>query len=98
MMDESLEILNNKKSINKSDRNIIKNTLTRVLSKISSSLPFLNEQFTESMEKTISEAKTSIDAHHLHRIISLGTEAYMQELKEENEKALDYEDNNMIGG
>jgi len=42
---------------------------------IKSNIPFVNEQFTEQMDKTITEAKGEIEAFIEHKIRSAGLEA-----------------------
>ena len=70
---ETEEILN-KKTINKSDREIILAQIKRLNQEIRSNIPFIGSQFNEQMDKTITESKGEIEAFVLNKIHSLGLE------------------------
>ncbi len=81
LVDESRDILNNKKKpISVADREFILKQIEHLERKISSSVPFIQQQFNEQMDKTVVETKGEIDAFWLHRVSTLG----IQELKQLN--------------
>jgi len=46
-----------------------------LVSKINSTIPFVSQQFNESMEKTVAQAKNEIETFVTNRITSLGIQA-----------------------
>lgn len=75
------EILTNKKSINKGDREIIANQIASLRQEIRSNLPFVMSMFNEQMDKTVMEAKGEIEAFTQHKIHALGLEK-LEDLKQ----------------
>jgi hypothetical protein len=73
--EEAIEILKNKPSIGKADREKILQGVESLLSKISSGIPFMTTQFEESMEKSVTEAKAHIEAFVENKIRTTGLEA-----------------------
>lgn len=69
---EAFDLLANKPSLTKTDRKEIANKFSQFLNEISSNLPFVNQQFNESMEKTVGEAKASIEQYFNSKISQLG--------------------------
>lgn len=65
-------ILESAKPISKGEREIIAGSISSLVSAISSNLPFINEQFAEQMDKTVSEAKASLEAFFVKRSKELG--------------------------
>lgn len=88
---EIKEILN-KKSLSKLDREKINKTLNWLIMEIKSNLPYIQNQFNESMDKTVHEAKTEFDAFIIQTLMSLGLEKLKDKIpqlefnKEENKK------------
>lgn len=74
-IEDSITMLKEKQSIGKADRDFLINSFTRLVSQISSNVPFVSQQFNESMEKTISEAKNEIETFINSRVTSLGLQA-----------------------
>ena len=74
-MQDALDILENKTSISKGDRETIKKAMKYLRAKITSTLPFIHEQFHEQMDKTITEAKAEIEAFVEHKVRTVGLEA-----------------------
>lgn len=66
------EILNNKKSINKGDKQIILSQLAMLRQEVHANLPYVMGMFNEQMDKTVMEAKGEIEAFTLNKIHSLG--------------------------
>lgn len=69
-----------KPNIGKADRDEIKKQLDFLQAKITSTVPFIKQQFTEQMDKTVVEAKGEIEAFVQNRLAALGTPALKKEL------------------
>lgn len=74
------EILTNKKSITKGDKEVILNEITSLKSSLSSTLPFIFSLFNEQMDKTVMESKAEVEAFTTGKINSLGLEK-LEDLK-----------------
>lgn len=79
LMEEFLEesgeindILNNKKSINKGDREIIKKKISKMNMELLSNLPFLTEIIEENLEKKTEEATSQFKNNVYHSLVSMG--------------------------
>jgi hypothetical protein len=86
------DILNNKKTINKSDKEIILKEIAMLRQEVKSNIPFVLTSFNEQMDKTVTEAKGEIEAFTQNKIHSLGLEK-LEDLKrlnqEENRKLIE---------
>lgn len=80
LTESSEEILMNKKTINKGDREAIMNQIVMLRQEVRSNIPFVLSCFNEQMDKTVKEAKGEIEAFTQHKIHSLGMEK-LEELK-----------------
>lgn len=69
------EILNNKKSITKGDRETIQSGIDSLKQEILFNLPFMLEQFQEQMDKTVVEAKMAIEATIQRKVRELGVQS-----------------------
>ena len=78
--EESKDILTNKKTINKGDREQILNQINSLKQEVSSNIPFVLTCFNEQMDKTVKEAKGEVEAFTQHKMHSLGMEK-LEELK-----------------
>ena len=81
-LEGNLEILKNilsKKSIGKGDKQEIENLFTKFKSDISSSVPFIESSFVEQMDKTVTEAKSEIEAFVNRRITEEGKKVLLGE-------------------
>jgi ElaB/YqjD/DUF883 family membrane-anchored ribosome-binding protein len=78
---ETEDILTNKKSINKGDREKILNQIKMLQQEVRSNIPFVLSCFNEQMDKTVKEAKGEIEAFTQHKLHSLGMEK-LEELKQ----------------
>lgn len=80
LTEESEELLRNKKSLNKGDRESILNELNRLKMEISSNIPFMMSSYNEQLDKTSKEAKAEIEAFTINKINQLGI-TKLQELQ-----------------
>jgi hypothetical protein len=75
LVEQSVDMLKNKATIGKGDRDVILKNIDQLVSHISSTIPFVSQQFQESMEKTVVEAKSEIEAFIENKIRTTGLEA-----------------------
>jgi len=75
IVEQSADILENKASIGKGDRDIIAKSIDALVNHISSTIPFISKQFSESMDKVVIEAKSDIEAFVENKIRNTGLEA-----------------------
>jgi hypothetical protein len=75
IMEDAVEILQNKKSINKGDREMLLDAFRMLSQNIKSNVPYIASQFSEQMDKTVSEAKTEIEAFISNKLQNLGLDA-----------------------
>lgn len=78
---EAEEILNNKKSINRSDKETILKQIAALQQEIKSNIPFMASMFNEQMDKTVREAKGEVEAFTQNKMHSLGIQK-LEELKQ----------------
>jgi hypothetical protein len=69
-----------KPTINKGDRAPILEKLRMLMQEIESNMPFVQTQFNEAMDKTVTEAKGEVEAFVNHKIHSLGINALNTEI------------------
>lgn len=74
-MKEALDILKNKTTISKADRNTIIDAFKMFKQEIESNMPFAFTQFQEQMDKTVTEAKAEIEGFIETKIRSAGLES-----------------------
>jgi hypothetical protein len=74
-VEQANDILNNKNTIGKGDREVIIKSIETLMRHITSEIPFVQKQFTESMGKTIVEAKSEVEAFIENKIRSTGLNA-----------------------
>lgn len=84
-MKEALDILENKTTLGKGDRKIILDAFAMLKQSIKSDMPFLQKQFHEQMDRTITEAKGEIEAFVEHKVRSVGLEAIRKEMPQLSE-------------
>lgn len=63
---DTVEILQTKKNLNKSDRDAIIKNMEHFVMNITSGVPFIVKQFSETMEKIVLDAKSQVNAHMLN--------------------------------
>jgi hypothetical protein len=78
VVEDAMKMLKEKQSINKSDREFIINAIQSIITEVSSNIPFISQQFIESMEKTVSQAKNEVETFVTNKIHSLGVEQAKQ--------------------
>jgi hypothetical protein len=69
-----------KANITKSDRASIIEKLRMLMQHIESNMPFVQSQFNESMDKTVTEARAEVEAFVSNKIASLGIQALEAEV------------------
>lgn len=77
----SEDVLRNKKSITKSDRETILKQLSSIKQEINSNMPFMLSQFNESMDKIVHESKMDVEAFVANKLNQLGL-TKLDELKQ----------------
>jgi paraquat-inducible protein B len=86
LTEDAEDILTNKKSLNKSDRESIISQIKMLRQEVNSNIPFVMTSFNEQMDKTVSEAKGEIEAFTQNKLHSLGLEK-LEDLKLLNKAA-----------
>jgi hypothetical protein len=81
---EITEVLTAKAPINKAERSAIIGKLNTLVHILTDSIPFVQSQFNEAMDKTVTEARAEVEAFVDNKIRALGIEA----LEGEVQKAL----------
>ncbi len=71
----STDILKNKASINKADRELILKDMEALVTKVADNIPFVRQQFREQLDDMITEAKVEIEAFAENVIRTKGLEA-----------------------
>ena len=75
VVSKTLDILKNKATIGKGDREIIIAGIQRLINHFTDNVPFVQKQFQEGMEKVVLEAKSDIEAFVENKIRTAGLEA-----------------------
>lgn len=81
LMKEVMYLFNEKKTLNKADKEKVIDLLNKINREIKSNTPFIMSQFNEQMDKTVKEAKGEVEAFTQNKMHSLALEA----LKQDNE-------------
>lgn len=72
MVKDTVELLETKKNLNKTDRDIMLRQLEGLVMNIKNNMPFIAESFGDQMEKTVEEAKNQINTHYQNIIVKTG--------------------------
>jgi hypothetical protein len=72
VVEDSVKMLKEKATIGKGDREFLMKAMESLVTQINSKMPFISQQFNESMEKTVSQAKNEIETFVTNKIYSLG--------------------------
>lgn len=72
LIEDCMIMLKEKATIGKADREFIANSIKSLMQEIKSNVPFVASQFNESMEKTVSQAKTEIETFLTNKMMSIG--------------------------
>lgn len=78
---QSNDILTNKKSINKADREVIQKGIESLVTEIKSNITYMASAYNEQLDKTTLEAKGEIEASISNRINQLGLQSLQQLLE-----------------
>lgn len=81
LTEETKDILTNKKTINKGDRETILHQLAMLQQEIHANMPFIMKMFNESFDKVVTEAKAEVEAFTQNKLLSLGIEK-LEDLKQ----------------
>ena len=77
---EIADLFKNKKAIGKTDRELILKKIDSIIQDVGSNTKFIQKQFQEQMDKTVTEAKAEIEAFTQNKITNMGLEAIRQEI------------------
>jgi hypothetical protein len=69
------EILSGSGTVKKEDRNKMLAKVAKVAQDLTSNMPYVENCFRESMDKTVTDAKGTIEAWYQHRVTTAGLEA-----------------------
>jgi ElaB/YqjD/DUF883 family membrane-anchored ribosome-binding protein len=69
------DLLSGSGTVKKADRNAIINQAEKVVREIKANMPFMEKSFREAMDKTVTDAKGTIEAFYQHRVIDAGLDA-----------------------
>lgn len=94
---ETENILKNKKSINKGDRELILQQIYSLQKEIASNIPFIQSSFNEEMDKIVKESKAEIDAYSINKINQLGLSTLKEMSIDERNTIKHIEDSNRSG-
>lgn len=72
LVKDTIEMLETKKNLNKTDREIMLKQVEGLVMSLKSSLPFIAESFGDQMEKVIEDAKHQINTHYNNVIVKTG--------------------------
>lgn len=97
IMEDAFTMLKDKPSITKADREFLMKSFESLITQISSNIPFVSQQFLESTEKTISQAKNEIETFMNSRVISLGLQALQENPQSLIDELEAKKGNNQIG-
>ncbi len=98
---EAEDLLINKKSLSKGDRDKILSAFSKVQMELGSNMPFVYSQFNKQMEKTVTEAKSEVEGHIQSRLTDMALKGmqlenasgYMPVIEEANYETEDEEFN-----
>ncbi len=74
----AVDILKNKSSLTKGDRELILNAIEKNSNAIKSTIPFIDSQFKEQMQEVVTEAKSEVEAYISNTINTLGLQALQE--------------------
>jgi ElaB/YqjD/DUF883 family membrane-anchored ribosome-binding protein len=80
LVGEVEQMFGSKASINKGDREAILGKLRMLMQNINSNMPFVQSQFNEAMDKTVTEAKAEVEGFVEGKIRALGIDALQSEV------------------
>ena len=75
LLESMKEVLEGSGTVEKADRNALLSKAAMLLQEIKSNMPFMEEQFAEAMDKTVTDAKGTIEAFVQRKVTEAGMEA-----------------------
>lgn len=78
---DQVEEMISQKSVTKGALKEVSGKLRMLMQHINANIPFVQQQFNEAMDKTVTEAKGEVEAFVQHKILSLGIEALEEQVK-----------------
>lgn len=78
LTEKAEDILTNKKTVSKGDRDVILKELRSVKQQVAANLPFVQSQFNEQMDKTVQAAKSEVEAFTMRKVTELGLSSIEQ--------------------
>ena len=69
------DLLSGSGTVKKADRQAIINKAEKVVREIKANMPFMEKSFRKAMDKTVVDAKGTIEAFYQHRVVDAGLEA-----------------------
>lgn len=84
---EKADAMLKQKTLKSAERDELRAIIYKLHQDIKSNLPYVQQQFTEAMDKTVSEAKGEVEAFVMNKVTSLGIEG-LQNLLAENAPAI----------
>ena len=92
LIKEVAYLFNEKKTLNKADKERVTDLLNKINREIKSNTPFIMSQFNEQMDETVKEAKGEVEAFTQNKMHSLALEA----LKQDNKWISDIKNTNVL--
>jgi len=89
LYDEMEELFSKGGTIKKADKERLLNKLYHVQQDINANMPFMEKQFAKAMDKTVTDAKGTIEAFYQHRVIEAGLDALTGDI---SPKLIEHED------
>lgn len=80
LTEDAEDVLMNKKSLNKNDRNTILNELNALKRELASNIPFMASSYNEQMDKTAQETKAEVEAFTINKLNQLGLEKWHDQM------------------
>lgn len=83
VVEDVVEMLQTKKNINKTDRQMMLRKIDKFVMNIKANMPYVAEKFGDQMEKVVDEAKNQINTHYQNIIVKTGMDkiAELQSMK-----------------
>jgi len=76
------ELLERKGTIKKADKEELRRMVGAVVSKLRSTVPFIQSQFNEAIDRTVTEAKGEVEGFFTSKVEALGLEALKDQLEQ----------------
>ena len=93
LYEEMEEMFSKGGSIKKADKERLLSKMMHIQQDIIANMPFMEKSFAEAMDKTVTDAKGTIEAFYQHRVIEAGLNALADGTTLDNPKLLEDKDN-----